>query len=149
VAGRQKLVWKFKSLDGRTATAFATTQANPDPALGSLANVTNAIAAASSAGLLYVERHPVVNVNADPVAGTYPSIRDRAQLQFRAADNSTGRIVIPAPVSACFLADGETVNFSNGLVDAVVQAVFANLCAPSGSAWVTAVSGKRHRINQP
>lgn len=145
---RQKIAFKFRSLDGWKSTAFCTTQANPDPALGTLANVPNAIQACSSAGLLYVERQPILLVDNAPVAGPYGSIKDRAVIEFRAADNTTGRVVIPAPIAAVFKADGERVNFANGLVDAVVGAVLANLCSPTGSPWITATSGKRTRIGR-
>jgi len=143
---RQKLVLKYRSVDGWKSTAFMTTQDNPDPALGSLANVSAAISACSNAGLMYAERQPVLLVNAAPVAGPFGSIRDRAVIEFRAADSTTGRIIIPAPITAVFKTGNERVDFSNGLVDAVVQAVLANLCSASGSPWVTAISGKRTRL---
>lgn len=146
---RQKLVVKWKSMDGYKSTAFMTTQDNPDPALGSLANVGSTIQACSSAGLVYVERQPVLMVNTPPVAGPYPSIKDRAQIELRAADNSTGRVVIPAPIAAIFKPGGVYVDFANPLIVAVVAAITANLCSPTGSPWVEATSGKRTHLKSP
>lgn len=146
---RQKLVMKWQSLDGRTTSMATNTQSNPDPGMGTLANVYAAIQAASVAGLVYAERQPVVVVSEAPVTGPYPSITDRAQILLRAADGSTGRAIIPAPLADCFQADGETVDFGDPLVIAVVNAYLANLCAPSGSPWVEAYSGKRMKLTIP
>lgn len=55
----------------------------------------------------------------------FPNIEDKAVLTFQDDDEILHRWQIPAPKAAIFLADGETVDPANGLVDAFINDIIA------------------------
>lgn len=57
---------------------------------------------------------------------TFASVEDKAMLTFQAADGSLHRFNVPAPKSAIFLSDAETVNPANALVLALQTALHAS-----------------------
>lgn len=81
----------------------------------------------------------------------YPNVEDKAVLTFMSASFQLVRISIPAPLLAIFLADGETVDPSNGLLATLKTALFANdaggggACSDAGSFLIAFVAGTRTR----
>lgn len=83
---------------------------------------------------------PNTFLSGTPTVGTYPTVRQTANLQFR--DSTTGsvaRVYIPAPVSSIFLPDGVTVDPSQ--ITALISAVTAQVLAGSGNVVDTFVGG--------
>lgn len=64
---------------------------------------------------------------------TFASVEDKAMLTFQAVDGSLHRFNVPAPKSAIFLSDAETVNPANALVLALQTALHATSGAAAAS----------------
>lgn len=131
-----KAVMSFRDVQGQVGkvTAYVAAAANATA-------LDAAIATASNAGPAGFD---VLAITPQAIAGTaatYENVEDKAQLVFKAADGSTHRYQIPAPVSSLFLADQETVNSANALITAFTT----NAQSAQGSALTTFVGGKRIR----
>lgn len=63
-------------------------------------------------------------------AAPYAGVKDQARLTFDDVNGNRSNIIVPAPKTAIFLADGKTVDRSNEGVGALVAAVLANAVAP-------------------
>lgn len=146
---RQCLVPRWVDINGGTVTQAFTTQANPAPALGTLADVLSGMQALSSCGLAFTQLSPVQTVSEAAVTGSYPLVSDRAQIILRSSNGNTGRINIPGPIAEMFLTGGQKVDFANPQVVALLSAVFANLSDPYGNPWIEAVSGQRFKVRIP
>jgi hypothetical protein len=105
--------------------------------------LSGAIAAASNAGQRNVDGITITVHTGSPTAATYMDVEDKAELVFKAADGSTHKYQLPAPVEAMFdPGDQETVLLSDPT--GVIAAFEANALAYTGSA-LTFVRGKRLR----
>ncbi len=103
-----------------------------------------AIAAASNAGQRNVDGITVTIHTGAATAADYFDVEDKASLVFKAADGSTHKYQIPAPVTAMFdPADQETVLHSDPT--GVIAAFIAGGLAYTGSALTTFIAGKRLR----
>src|SRR5205823_14601895 len=81
-------------------------------------NINNDLSAMSNA-VIESAKGPETSVPVAVVAGaaaTYENVEDKAQIVFTTATGVLHRYSIPAPISAIFLSDGETVDFGNSLV---------------------------------
>lgn len=94
----------------------------------------------------------VLNQNtgaAAPVAGAsadYENVEDKAVFVFQTAAGAIHRYQIPAPLASIFLADGETIDFTNGAVAAfVARMVNGNTVSRDGDPIASAVGGTRLR----
>jgi hypothetical protein len=111
---------------------------------GALTALTNATIQLST-GVLGEVFAPAYGLTA-----TYENAEDKARLTYLMADGSLSHIDIPAPLSAIFLADGQTVNTANTLVaglttqltTAVVDAIASSR---GGSAFLRLLGGQRQR----
>jgi hypothetical protein len=83
-----------------------------------------------------------------PVPGAsavYENVEDKGVLVMQTSTGSIHRYSIPAPKAALFLADDETMDFTNGAVTALVGGLIAHACSRDGVALVSAVGGYRAR----
>lgn len=86
---------------------------------------------------------------AAPVQGSgaeFPTAEDKMEITFQTASGALHRYQIPAPKSAKFLADNETVNFADTDVTAYVNYVIANVSSRDGDPITAAVGGMRVRV---
>lgn len=75
----------------------------------------------------------------------YETVEDKAQLSFQTSTGAIHRYQVPAPKTAIFLADGETVDPANGLVTTFAAAVVAAGASRDGAAISTFIGGIRVR----
>ena len=146
MAYRQTVVLRWLDATRSTRTQAFYTQDNPAPDFGTAAGVIAAIAAASAAGLYYKMISPIELVNATPPGGPYPSVRDYLVMNFRSSAGTTGKLNVPAPLAAVFLADNETMDPDSSLVQDIRDAMFAAGCDSFGNPWVNLISGRRAKI---
>jgi hypothetical protein len=109
-----------------------------------VANVANAFAAASDAGM---RRTAATSVTTTPTAaatdGAYSDIEDKALLVFKDGNARQHTIQLPAPEEAIFLTDEETVDKDDALIQAIITAIAA-LATLAAQAW-TYYKGYRKR----
>lgn len=105
---------------------------------GQIIAVSNADYVTTSTGVLVV--NPVFN----PVGLQYISVRDQANLVFQTSAGTVVTITIPAPQTAVFEADGESVDPAS--VAGVIAACIGLLCDPSGNVVTSFVAGYRSRL---
>ncbi len=74
-----------------------------------------------------------VSVPAYGTASTYQDVEDKATLSYLGGSGTLHKLSVPAPKSAIFLADAETVNKANALVAAITAAMIL----VSGTAFVS------------
>lgn len=149
LALRQNFILKWKDLNGGTRTQTMTTLDNATPTFGACSGLQTALVNASSCGLMFAAMQPMLNVNATPGSGPYPTAQDQLQLIFRTGVGTTGRLNVPGPIAELFLDGTDRVDFENAKVEAIVSAVFSSICDPYGNPFVKAVSGKRLKIEIP
>ena len=94
-----------------TTTSRDIIGADADAKVAALAALSNCVIA-SSHGAHNAEPGPVVS-GANAV---YENVEDKAVFTFQTAAGEIHRYQVPAPKTAIFQADGETVDFSNALV---------------------------------
>jgi hypothetical protein len=93
----------------------------------------------------------VANPNAYGSNAEFPNAEDKAVLTFLMADHSFNKFSIPAPKSAIFLSDLETVDLTNSLVLALnnalqaVDAVGGEATSKNGSFFSVIIAGQRSR----
>jgi hypothetical protein len=69
-----------------------------------------ALQGASNAGQVITTEGPAAFPTTAPVDATYPSALDTAVLNFMATGGAAVIVTVPAPISALFLGDNETVD---------------------------------------
>jgi hypothetical protein len=149
VSYRQSLVLRWVDANGGTRAQALNTIANPAPALGTLAAVRDAIAAASHAGLLYAKLDPIAVYAPVPTTGPYQTCMDYLSMQFRTSAGTSVKINIPAPKVDLFLAGHERMDPTAGLVVAIRDAVFAAVSDSNGNPVNQLVSGMRCKLSIP
>jgi hypothetical protein len=154
MAGGLKEVLTYRDAKGNTArvsyyVASSGTQATQATAA---AAVSTSITALSNA-VLQAAIGPATSVRQEVVYGTnseFPTVEDKAVFTFQTADGAIHRFQIPAPQSAIFLSDGETVDPANTAVVTFTSAVIANCVDVHGTvigfgAFGTRIRRKMHR----
>lgn len=91
----------------------------------------------------YWESATSINLVPSPVAAAFQSVVDRAAFIYQCADLTLVTVIIPAPKASIFMADGETIDASNGLVVAFNMGVIGSLTNATGAPAVTFQSGYR------
>lgn len=111
-----------------TATQLQTNAGN---ILNDLQGLSNAV--------LESAKGPFTSVPVAVTAGaaaTYETVEDKAQFVFTTATGILHRYDVPAPLAAIFLADGETVDFTNSLVKQfvadMINATFSGTAVSAG-----------------
>lgn len=108
------------------------------------ASVQAAIAALSRADVeQYWEGDLVAPGSPAPVAATYQSVRVVAELLYQTASGALQKVLIPAPTSAIFMPDGETVDPT--AIAALTVLVLANVTTADGTALTAYVAGVRSK----
>lgn len=103
--------------------------------------ISAAVIAASQADWVsYWESSVSTNVPA-PAGGPYLALSLRAVLSFICADNTTAVVRVPAPSTAMFLADGQTVDPAAPLSAAIITACIGALVSSTGSLATAFISG--------
>jgi len=110
--------------------------------------IDDAVAAASNAVLLQaVSGTLALNATPAPLDAQWRSVDDSAVLVFESATTaSRGTLTIPAPQAGLFLADGETLDGTNGLVLAIIAAAtdaLKGLRCPDGTVAGSYLGGYR------
>jgi hypothetical protein len=95
----------------------------------------------SNAGIAIVTHGTPAFPAGASVDAQYPSVLDTAVLNFRSSAPATAILTIPAPVSALFLADNETVDSTDPL--GIIAAAKTCLSDIFGNLVTTYVSGVR------
>lgn len=75
----------------------------------------------------------------------YETIEDKAMMVFQTDTGAIHRYLVPAPKSAIFLTDKETVDPTNGLVTTYVTAMLAAAVSRDGTAMNAFIGGVRLR----
>lgn len=120
-----------------SANAAATAMSN---VLTALTPLTNAVLQSAIGPFVVVPQEVVYGTNA-----SYASVEDKAIFTFQTATGSIHRPQVPAPKSAIFLADGETVDPANALVVTYVAAIIANTITRDGEVVAFGAFGTRLR----
>ena len=125
----------YVDVSGKTTAAYLT-------GVGSLASIQTEILNVSLAAYQSYWEGPLIkNTHIVPTSGTYQSVRDSAILTFITGAGTLVTLRIPAPDSAIFLADQETVNAS--AIASLIAACIGNLSDISTNPVTAYVSGTR------
>jgi hypothetical protein len=123
----QTAVWAFRDSKGQTARVkgyINTSSAFPDAA--ALVTAMTAALQGLSNAVLYAVYAIDGNAGAFVQYGAsavYENVEDKAKFVFQDVVGRLMRFEVPAPKTAIFLSDGETVNPANGLAAAFITAV--------------------------
>lgn len=140
VQGRQ--TYAFRDAKGQTARmavyiTYDNAEAAPD-AYSVAHNLSGAITAATNAALIGATGpFSLALPSAYGDRADYVDAEDKAIIVVQSSGGTLHRFAIPAPKAAVFMADGQTVSPSSGLVTAFVTA----LATPTGSAYVSDRTG--------
>lgn len=126
-----------------------------------VANATQALAATAAAALIALMT-PLTNAavqavrgpsNLSPVGVVYgtnaefENVEDKAEFTYETAAGSIHRYQIPAPKASIFLADGETIDYTNSDVAAFDAAVKnGNYGSRDGTPITLSIGGSRKRV---
>lgn len=115
--------------------------------------IDDAVAACSNAVSLKIVGGPlIINDAPAPVDAQWVLVDDEAHLLFQAVSGSIGALTIPAPKSAIFLADGETVDPANAAIITLVAActdALIGLRCPDGTGATSYLGGTRRGRRGP
>lgn len=98
------------------------------------------LAALSNAGVKETSEGTIATFTPTTAVATYPTVRQTAQLIYRDAAGSLGRLLLPAPVSSIFLSDGVTVD--PAAISSLNAAVIGSLLAGSSLPVAAFVGGQ-------
>jgi hypothetical protein len=129
---RQSSIWA--DAGGDSALVTMTTSAGAGAINLQLGALTNASVIQQWAGTLFAFAPAAT-------AATYQSVNDRAVLFFGTAAGTIIKLLIPAPISAIFMADQETVNPAS--ITALVTACIGNLSDALGNTANAYIGGTR------
>lgn len=132
---RRFVYWQATSGFPRMITTNYAMQ--PSSAPGTL---DNTIASMSNAGILEIAEGAVTVFSPTPVAATYPAVTDLAVLNGLDTSGLAFRILVPAPKSSIFAADGVTV-LTSYLSSVLTAALLDQFLSPQGNAPASMVSG--------
>jgi hypothetical protein len=116
----------------------------PSAATLSALNMLPLFQAVSNATVTTGRDHATANVAG--VDALYESVEDKMVLVFQTAFGALHRYKIPAPKATCFLADGETVDYTNADVAALVAQFVAQASSRDGDNLSASVGGYRQRV---
>lgn len=133
----QKRTTVYVDAGGRTRACLLVSSAGAGSVQTEILALSNADLQQSWEGDLTLNAAPA------PVAAVYDRVVDTATLLYQTAAGQLIKVVIPAPHSAIFEADGETVDPAQ--VTALTAAVLADLVTPAGTALTAYVGGTRSR----
>jgi hypothetical protein len=122
-------------VNGFTTAQMYTTSAGDAAVLTALLAKSHADVLSTWEGALSVNPSPV------PTTGDYQTVGDKANLLFSTGAGTLVTVVLPAPKSSIFLADQETVDFTQ--IAAIIAAVIAGVVDGSGNAVTTFIGGTR------
>lgn len=136
--------FEYRDDKGQTSSVkmfiLGDTQADAATVAGDIKTAMDALTNAASGGARgALTTSPAVNsygANAE-----YERIETKAVLVFQTSTGALHRYRIPAPKSAIFMADGETVDPANGLVTAFVTAMLAGAASRDGVALASYIGG--------
>lgn len=132
----------FVDVNNNTAKGLWTLQDQAQLSLTPYADLLTATQDLSCMALYSANLQRRGNIAATPVSGPYCTNRDRVVMVLQSA-NTTWNLEIPGPIAGIFLADNETVDTGNPLVQAWFGAVAAILGDPIGSPWTILLKGYR------
>lgn len=110
--------------------------------------IENAISALTNAALQSAKGPDTEPVAASSYGTTavYATVEDKAVMTFVSSVGSLHRYRIPAPKTAIFLTDGETVDPANGLVATFTAAMIGNASSRDGALLTAFLGGQRDRV---
>lgn len=118
-----------------------TVASNIRSSTGASTLLTALLACSNTDVLAQWEGDFVPNPSPSPVAGSYQPGSYRAALVFGCADGTIATLLVPAPKTAIFKADGETVDPANADVVSLVALAVGTLEGNSGSLATAFVGG--------
>lgn len=139
----------FRDNKGHTATFRFYVKGATVGDLQTNANAIGAAFAALSNCAVQSTRGPWSN---DPIRVTYgttavfASVEDKAVLTYQDPTGGYHRFKVPAPLSALFLADGETVDSTNSLIVALNTAIDGVMVTADGAEPLQFIGGIRTRV---
>lgn len=109
-------------------------------------DIMDAMQAISNAKIVQWWTGDVDFTSSSAVSALFPSILDGARISYTDAIGNIGSILIPAPVTDMFYADGETVDLNSSVLNTLLADVLAELVVPSsGLAIDHFLGGRRMR----
>ncbi len=136
--------YRFRDAKGMTARMLVVIGDASAAALDvDAGTLKTSLAAVSNANVAIVSRD--YDLFAYGTAADYRDVEDKAVLTFVAADASLHRFQLPAPKTAIFLADGETVDAANAAIVTLVGNFTSFVYSKPGSLMGTFLGGIRIR----
>lgn len=135
----------FRDAKNQTATNHFFASGAVDEFAANALTIANLIDAASNASLDSATGLPAAAPPVTASAGKYSDIEDKCVVVLQTAAGSIHKVMIPAPVDACFLADNETMDGA-GPGQAVGTGMIASCTTRDGTSFAAVVGGYRARV---
>ncbi len=135
----------FVDVLGGQANCMWSSANQGDAGFGPYAGLAGATQVLSCAGVFAGVSQTRALVSAPPIVGTYGTVSDQVVMFVQSAETS-GQLVIPAPIDSIFTSDHQTVDLENGDVVAWFSAVSSVLGDSYGNPWTSLKSGRRRKL---